>query len=59
MAFRAGNREEGRTTQGHLKVKIREAKETYMRNLEQKLQQNNMRGLEGNEDHHWIQVSLQ
>ena len=43
MAFRAGNREEVRTIQGHLKVKIREAKETYRRKLEQKLPQNNTR----------------
>ena len=39
-AFRAGNREEVGTIQGHLKVMFTEGKENYRRKLEQKLQQN-------------------
>ncbi|KAJ8389092.1 hypothetical protein AAFF_G00122980 [Aldrovandia affinis] len=42
-AFRAGNREEVRTIQVDLRVKIREAKEKYRRKLERQLQQNKMR----------------
>ncbi|KAI4904532.1 hypothetical protein NFI96_034261 [Prochilodus magdalenae] len=42
-AFRAGDREEVRTTQRELKRTIREAKDGYRRKLEWKLQQNNMR----------------
>ncbi|KAK0139729.1 hypothetical protein N1851_023362 [Merluccius polli] len=42
-AFTAGNREEVRTIQRELKVKIKEAKQKYRRKLEWKLQQNNMR----------------
>ncbi|KAI4905891.1 hypothetical protein NFI96_014096 [Prochilodus magdalenae] len=42
-AFRAGDREEVRTTQRELKRTIREAKDRYRRKLEWKLQQNNMR----------------
>lgn len=41
--FRASNREEVKTMQGDLRVKIREAKEKYRRKLERKLRQNNMR----------------
>ncbi|KAI4894307.1 hypothetical protein NFI96_005585 [Prochilodus magdalenae] len=44
-AFRAGDREEVRTTQRELKRTIREAKDGYRRKLEWKLQQNNMRGV--------------
>ncbi|KAK0144067.1 hypothetical protein N1851_017607 [Merluccius polli] len=40
-AFTAGNREEVRTIQRELKVKIKEAKQKYRRKLEWKLQQNN------------------
>ncbi|KAJ8412582.1 hypothetical protein AAFF_G00129180 [Aldrovandia affinis] len=42
-AFRAGNREEVKTIQVDLRVKIREAKEKYRRKLKRQLQQNNMR----------------
>ncbi|KAI4888527.1 hypothetical protein NFI96_008530 [Prochilodus magdalenae] len=42
-AFRAGDREEVRTTQRELKRTIREAKDRYRRKLEWKLQQNNMK----------------
>ncbi|KAI4883080.1 hypothetical protein NFI96_000510 [Prochilodus magdalenae] len=42
-AFRAGDREEVRTTQRELKRTIREAKDRYRKKLEWKLQQNNMR----------------
>ena len=42
-AFREGNRDEVRRVQGVLKLKIREAKDNYMRKLENKLMRNNMR----------------
>ena len=43
MAFRTGNREGLRPLKGELKVRIREAKEKYRKNLEWKLQENNLR----------------
>ena len=42
-AFRAGNREEVRTIQVDLRVRIRAAKETYRKKLEHSLQNNNVR----------------
>ncbi|CAN9505300.1 unnamed protein product [Ophioblennius macclurei] len=42
-AFKVGDKEEVKKIQGELKIKIREAKESYRRRLEGKLQKNNMR----------------
>ncbi|XP_062854835.1 uncharacterized protein LOC134318029 [Trichomycterus rosablanca] len=42
-AFRDGDREELKRVQGELKVRLKEAKESYRRKIEQKLQENNMR----------------
>lgn len=42
-AFRGGDREEMKQAQREFKVRLREAKESYSRKVEQKLQQNNTR----------------
>ncbi|KAI4880568.1 hypothetical protein NFI96_009563, partial [Prochilodus magdalenae] len=42
-AFKDNNQEELRSAQRELKVHLREAKESYMREVEQKLRENNMR----------------
>lgn len=55
-SFRAGNRDELKTMQAELKVKIKEAKEKYRSKLERKLQQNNRRGMDWHEDQHWLQT---
>ena len=42
-AFKEGNQAELKRVQGELKTRLKEAKETYRRKVEQKLQENNMR----------------
>ena len=42
-AFKEGDQEERKRVQGELKTMLREAKDSYRRKVEQKLQENNMR----------------
>ena len=58
-AFKEGDQEERKRVQGELKTMLREAKDSYRRKVEQKLQENNMRGVGWHENHHRLQEEQQ
>jgi len=53
VAFRDGDREKRNQVKRELKRNLKQAKEEYKNKVERKLQ-HNTRGVEGNEDYHWL-----